>query len=67
MNENKVMTAKQLIRKIQKYVDEYGDLPLSTWDGFITNVRIEASNDGCILEEGEIADEFSLEIITEHY
>ena len=65
MDENKGMTAKQLIRKIQKYVDEYGDFPLSTCNGFVRRVDIHLSKNDFVPEDGEIPDEFCLDIITE--
>lgn len=59
------MKISDLINQLQKAQEAYGDLPLTTFDGFIGEVRISPAKDGICypLEEGE-QNEIGLEILT---
>lgn len=58
------MRIDTLIDQLAAVRKKHGNLPLSTWDGFVQHVRIEPSTDG-VLADPDTATELSLEIITE--
>jgi len=60
-----VLKISELITELQSYQRRYGDLPLSTWDGFIHKVFIDPVNDGVRPIVDEKPNELSLDIRTE--
>lgn len=58
-----VMKISDLIACLQDAKNSYGDMPVTTWDGFIERVRITPAKDG-IVEPVEYHNEIGIEIFT---
>lgn len=59
------MKISELIKKLQNAKKHYGDMPLTTYDGYIGEVKITAAKDGIVypLEAGT-HNELGIEILT---
>ena len=62
---NKPLKISQIIAQLQKAQKEFGDHPMSTYDGFITSLKFTPAKDGtCYPLERGTHNEISIDIST---
>lgn len=61
------MKINDLIKQLQKASKQHGNLPITTWDGYVGEVKIEPTVDGVSypIDVNDI-NEISIEILTEY-
>lgn len=55
------MKISKIIEILQEAQEIYGDLPVSTWDGFVTGFKVDPCRDGCVPLNEEDVNELNIE------
>lgn len=59
------MTLDQMIAKLQALQPKCGKFKVSTWDGFIVDLRMDTCKDGVVNTDPAEHNELSIDVVTE--